>query len=82
VPTKRFATSFDTSTRSIKLTRHEEILAQISKSGQMPKCQHFGTKALLGIFEKNTETHVALRGNLSQSVLRTWSKRQKMRHVF
>jgi len=29
---------------------------------------HFGTRALLGIFEKNTETHVALRGNFSRSV--------------
>jgi len=32
---------------------------------------HFGVRPLLGIFEKNTETHVALHGNYSAPVLVT-----------
>jgi len=32
---------------------------------------HFGVRPLLGIFEKNTKTHVALRGNFSCSVSAT-----------
>ena len=95
VETRRLAASFYASTRPTALTKWEKFPHKATCVSALfffenpqkwldAKVLTLGVWLLLRIFEKNTWTHVALRGNFSAHLygLRTWPKSQKTQQVF